>query len=43
MDAGGAVLPNGAAPTGGCVAPDPAAADALFAFVTIGTPVVVHW
>ena len=43
MDAGGAVLPNGAAPTGGCVALDPAAADALFAFVTIGTPVVVHW
>jgi L,D-transpeptidase-like protein/SH3 domain-containing protein len=43
MDAEGAVLPNGAAPTGGCVALAPGDADQLFAWVTIGTPVVVHW
>ncbi|HEU5431678.1 MAG TPA: L,D-transpeptidase family protein [Thermomicrobiales bacterium] len=43
MDADGTVLPNGAAPTGGCVALAPGAANQLFAFVTIGTPVVVHW
>jgi hypothetical protein len=43
LDADGAVLPDGAAPTGGCVALAPGDADQLFAFVTIGTPVIVHW
>lgn len=43
MDETGAVLPDGAAPTGGCVALDPAAADQVFAFVSVGTRVEVHW
>ena len=43
MDENGYVLPDGAAPTGGCVALDPAAADHLFAFVAVGTRVEVHW
>jgi uncharacterized protein YraI len=43
MDETGQVLPDGAAPTGGCVALDPAAADHLFAFVAVGTRVEVHW
>jgi hypothetical protein len=43
MDERGAVLPDGAAPTGGCVALDPAAAEQLFAFVAVGTRVEVHW
>jgi hypothetical protein len=43
MDSDGAVLSNGAAPTGGCVALAPGDADQLFAFATIGMPVVVHW
>jgi hypothetical protein len=43
LDADGAVLPNGAAPTGGCVALAPGDADQVFAFATIGMPVVVHW
>jgi hypothetical protein len=42
MDASGTVLPDGDGPTGGCVALAPAAADQLFAFVTVGTRVVVH-
>lgn len=42
MDNTGQVLPDGAGPTGGCVALDPAAADQLFAFVSIGTRVEVH-
>lgn len=42
MDASGQVLPGGAGPTGGCVALAPAAADHLFAFVSIGTRVEVH-
>lgn len=42
MDASGTVLPDGAGPTGGCVALAPAAADQLFAFVAVGTRVVVH-
>jgi hypothetical protein len=42
MDDTGQVLPDGAAPTGGCVAMDPAAADQLFAFVSVGTRVEVH-
>jgi hypothetical protein len=43
MNESGEVLPDGAAPTGGCVALDPAAADHLFAFVSVGTRVEVHW
>jgi L,D-transpeptidase catalytic domain len=42
MDASGNVLPDGDGPTGGCVALAPAAADQLFAFVGVGTRVVVH-
>ena len=42
MDASGNVLPDGNGPTGGCVALAPAAADQLFAFVAVGTRVVVH-
>lgn len=42
MDNTGQVLPDGAGPTGGCVALDPAAADQLFAFVSVGTRVEVH-
>ena len=42
MDPAGQVLPGGAGPTGGCVALDPAAADQLFAFVSVGTRVEVH-
>ena len=43
MDAAGQVLPGGDGPTGGCVALAPAAADQLFAVVTVGTRVEVHW
>ena len=43
MDASGHVLPDGDGPTGGCVALAPAAADQLFAFVSVGTRVEVHW
>jgi hypothetical protein len=42
MDAGGQVIPGGSGPTGGCVALEPAAADHLFAFVSVGTRVEVH-
>ena len=42
MDASGNVLPDGDGLTGGCVALAPAAADQLFAFVAVGTRVVVH-
>jgi hypothetical protein len=42
MDASGNVLPDGAGPTGGCVALPPDAADQLFAFVAVGTRVEVH-
>jgi hypothetical protein len=42
MDAGGQVIPGGDGPTGGCVALAPAAADHLFAFVSVGTRVEVH-
>ena len=42
MDAAGQVIPGGDGPTGGCVALTPAAADQLFAFVSVGTRVEVH-
>jgi hypothetical protein len=42
MDGGGQVIPGGDGPTGGCVALEPAAADQLFAFVSVGTRVEVH-
>jgi hypothetical protein len=42
MDAGGQIIPGGDGPTGGCVALAPAAADQLFAFVSLGTRVEVH-
>lgn len=42
-DENGYVLENGAAPTGGCVALDPAAASQLFDFARLGTRVEVHW
>jgi hypothetical protein len=42
-DRRGNVLPNGANPTGGCVALDPWASSYLFDFVSIGTRVEVHW
>lgn len=43
MDASGQVIPGGAGPTGGCIALAPEAADHLFAFVSIGSRVEVHW
>jgi uncharacterized protein YraI len=43
MDGSGNLLPDAGAPTGGCVALAPEAADHLFAFVGIGTRVEVHW
>ena len=43
MDASGQVIPGGDGPTGGCVALAPAAADQLFAFVSVGARVEVHW
>lgn len=42
-DANGVTLPNGAAPTGGCVALGPEAASAVFEWTRIGTRVEVHW
>jgi L,D-transpeptidase catalytic domain/Bacterial SH3 domain len=42
MDMAGQVIPGGDGPTGGCVALAPAAADQLFAFVSVGTRVEVH-
>jgi len=43
MDENGQVIAGGDNPTGGCVALDPAAADQLFDFVSVGTRVEVHW
>ncbi len=43
MDAAGQVIPGGDGPTGGCVALAPTAADQLFAFVSVGTRVEVHY
>jgi lipoprotein-anchoring transpeptidase ErfK/SrfK len=43
MDMAGQVIPGGDDPTGGCVALAPAAADQLFAFVSVGTRVEVHY
>lgn len=43
MDWAGQILPDGAGPTGGCVALHPDAAARLFAFVQLGTRVEVHW
>lgn len=43
MDPAGQVIPGGDGPTGGCVALAPAAADQLFAFVSVGTRVEVHY
>ncbi len=42
LDAGGQMIPGGDGATGGCVALEPAAADHLFAFASIGTRVEVH-
>jgi len=42
LDMAGQVIPGGDGPTGGCVALAPAAADQLFAFVSVGTRVEVH-
>jgi lipoprotein-anchoring transpeptidase ErfK/SrfK len=42
MDTAGQVIPGGDGPTGGCVALAPAAAEQLFAFVSVGTRVEVH-
>ncbi len=42
-DENGKVLENGADPTGGCVALDPAAAQHVFDFARLGTRVEVHW
>jgi hypothetical protein len=43
MDMAGQVIPGGDNPTGGCVALAPTAADRLFAFVSVGTRVEVHY
>ena len=43
MDMAGQVVPGGDNPTGGCVALAPTAADQLFAFVSVGTRVEVHY
>jgi uncharacterized protein YraI len=43
MNPSGQVIPGGDGPTGGCVALAPAAADQLFAFVSVGTRVEVHY
>ena len=43
MDMAGQVIPGGDGPTGGCVALAPTAADQLFAFVSVGTRVEVHY
>lgn len=39
----GNVIPEGANPTGGCIALDPWASDFLYDFVRLGTRVEVHW
>jgi hypothetical protein len=43
MDIAGQVIPGGDNPTGGCVALAPTAADQLFAFVSVGTRIEVHY
>jgi hypothetical protein len=43
MDMTGQVIPGGDDPTGGCVALAPTAADQLYAFVSVGTRVEVHF
>ena len=43
MDEWGNVLPNGAAPTGGCVAVDPWGSQQIFDFAEYGMRVEVHW
>jgi hypothetical protein len=43
MDTAGQVISGGDGPAGGCVALSPAAADRLFAFVSVGTRVKVHY
>lgn len=43
MDAYGNVIEGGWGPTAGCVATEPGAAAIIFAFVDIGTRVVIHW
>ena len=43
LDENGYLIENSAAPTGGCVALEPAAAEQLFDFVRVGTRVEVHW
>jgi uncharacterized protein YraI len=42
LDKNGKVLPNGAGPTGGCVATELAAAEEIYNFATIGMRVEVH-
>ncbi len=42
MDRNGRVLPNGDGATGGCVATEPAAAEVIYNFATIGMRVEVH-
>lgn len=43
LDSYGNVLENGSAPTLGCVALSPEAADHLYHFVGLGTRVEIHW
>ena len=43
MDARGNVLPEGADPTGGCVAVDPWGSQQIFDFAEVGMRVEVHW
>lgn len=43
MDEVGTVLPDAAGPSHGCVRLAPGDADALYAFASLGTRVVVHW
>lgn len=43
LDENGWLVPGGDGPTGGCVALESGAATHLFAFVSIGTRVEVHW
>lgn len=43
LDGNGYLLPGGDGPTGGCVALEPSAANALFDFAEIGMRVEVHW
>lgn len=43
LDENGYLAENASAPTGGCVALEPAAADHVFSFARLGTRVEVHW